>query len=289
MTSDAASETLDAPAAPQKSSNFYLGFLFLGEEQREALGAVYRFARVVDDVVDAGKLSPDEAAKELDFWEAEVERLYAGKPGHPVSVAIAPHVERFSLPKEGFVELVKGVRMDLEKSRYETFDDLKKYLFGVAGAVGLLCVEIFGYEKTPKEDIRAYAIAMGNAFQLTNILRDVGEDLERGRIYLPLADLKEAGVSEESLALREHTPEFRALMKREYERAKGFYREARARLHPEDRAAMTSSEVMAHVYEALLEQIKSEDFRVQFQRVRVPAWRKLLLALKAWLYCRGIF
>ncbi len=284
MTIDAA-----APAAPQKSSNFYLGFLFLDKEKQEALGAVYGFARVVDDVVDGGKLSSQEASRELDFWQREVELLYDGKPEHPMTIAMQPHVERFKLPKEGFVELVKGVRMDLEKSRYETFEDLDRYMFGVAGAVGLLCVEIFGYKKTSPEDIRAYALAMGNAFQLTNILRDVGEDLERGRIYLPLADLKQAGVTEKSLALREHTPEFRALMKREFVRAKGFYREARSRLHPDDRASMTPSEVMAHIYEALLDRIEAEDFRVQFQRVRVPTWRKLLLALKAWLYCRGVF
>lgn len=280
---------VEAPGAPQKSSNFYLGFLFLSKERQAALGAVYRFARVVDDVVDAGTLSAEDAAKELDFWETEVDRLYEGRAGHPVTVALAPFVERFRLPKEGFVELVKGVRMDLEKNRYETFADLERYLFGVAGAVGLLCVEIFGHRKTSAENLRAYAVAMGNAFQLTNILRDVGEDLERGRIYLPLADLREAGVSEESLAKREHTAAFRALMAREYERAKGFYREARSRLHPDDRAAMTPAEVMAHVYEELLERIKEQDFRVQFQRVRVPAWRKLLLALKAWLYCRGVF
>ena len=279
----------EAPSAPQKSSNFYLGFLFLSKDRQEALGAVYRFARVVDDVVDGGALSDEEAAKELDFWEQEVERLYNGKPEHPVTIAIKPFVKRFNLPKEGFVELVKGVRMDLSQSRYETFADLERYLFGVAGAVGLLCVEIFGYKKTSKEDIRAYALAMGNAFQLTNILRDVGEDLERGRIYLPMADLKEAGCSEDMVTQRKHTPEFRALMNREYERAKGFYREARSRLHPDDRAGMTPSEVMAHVYEALLDNIKAEDFRVQFQRVRVPTWRKLLLALKAWLYCRGVF
>jgi len=279
----------EAPSAPQKSSNFYLGFLFISKERREALGAVYRFARVVDDVVDGGTLAAAAAAEELDFWDLEVERLYAGCPEHPVTAALAPHVERFGLPKEGFAELVKGVRMDLEKTRYETFRDLERYLFGVAGAVGLLCVEIFGYRKTPKKDMRSYAIAMGNAFQLTNILRDVGEDLERGRIYLPLSDLREAGCSPESLAKREHTPEFRALMAREYERAKGFYREARARLHPDDRVLMTPAEVMACVYEDLLERIKDADFRVQFQRVRVPAWRKLLLALKAWLYCRGVF
>ncbi|PCI40140.1 MAG: squalene synthase HpnD [Elusimicrobia bacterium] len=281
--------TVAVGAAPQKSSNFYLGFLFLSKQRQEALGAVYGFARVVDDIVDGGEFSDEEAAKELDFWDQEVERLFEGKQEHPITIAIEPHVKRFNLPEEGFVELVKGVRMDLEKSRYETFEDLEQYTFGVAGAVGLLCVEIFGYKKTSAEDIRAYALAMGNAFQLTNILRDVGEDLERGRIYLPLADLKEAGCSEEMIISRRHTPEFKSLMNREYQRAKEFYREARSRLHPDDRVSMTSAEVMAHVYEALLDQIKEEDFRVQFQRVRVPTWRKLILAVKAWLYCRGVF
>jgi phytoene synthase len=273
----------------ERGSNFYLGFLFLPRPKREALGAVYSFCRCVDDIVDSGACGKEEAARQLDFWREEVERLYAGSPTHAVSRRLLPFVEAYRLPKEGFSELVRGVRMDLEKARYETFEELEPYLFGVAGAVGLLCVEVFGYRSTPAADVRAYALSMGNAFQLTNIMRDVGADLERGRIYLPAKDMAEAGYSPAEFMRREHSPAFERLMRREYERAKTFYRRARNLLHPEDRPAMTAAEVMAQIYEELLESMRGEGFRVFFRRVRVPAWRKAVLALRGWAASRGLW
>ncbi|MFH1725474.1 MAG: presqualene diphosphate synthase HpnD [Elusimicrobiota bacterium] len=275
--------------APETGSNFYMGFLLLPKRKREALRAVYGFCRHVDDIVDSGEHSRGEAERRLEFWRAEIERLFEGGPTHEVSRRVLPFLEEFRLPKEGFLELVRGVAMDLERSRYETFADLEKYLFGVAGAVGLLCVEIFGYRETPPSEIREYAVAMGNAFQLTNIMRDVGADLERGRIYLPLRDMREAGYSAEAFVRREHTPAFRALMNLEYKRAKSFYRKARNLLRPADRPAMLSAEVMAHIYEALLEEMKRQDYRVFFRRVRLPLWRKVALAAKAWAATRGIY
>lgn len=277
------------PPGAERGSSFYLGFLFLPKRKREALGVVYAYCRLIDDIVDSGALTSEEASKQLEFWRAEVGRLYEAEaePEHSLGRRLKPFVGEFRLPKEAFLEIIRGVEMDLEKSRYETFEELERYLFGVAGAVGLLCVEIFGYKHTSPEKIREYAVAMGNAFQLTNIMRDVGADLEQGRIYLPLEDIREAGSSEEEVALRKHTAAFSALMSREYERAKEFYRRARGLLHPGDRRSMLPAEVMARIYEGTLERMRDEQFRVFFRRVSLPMWRKGLLALKTWASYRG--
>ncbi|HAH06745.1 MAG TPA: squalene synthase HpnD [Elusimicrobia bacterium] len=274
---------------PEAGSNFAFAFLFLSSEQQAALRAVYAFCRRVDDIVDSGEFPPEEAAKQLDFWVEEIGRLYANQCTHPLSARLRPHVLHYRLPQQAFLDVIGGVRTDLRKTRYETFAELEEYLHGVAGAVGLLCVEIFGYRQTSPEDIRAFAIAMGNAVQLTNILRDIGTDLERGRIYLPLEDFKEAGYTVEQFIRRQHTPEFVRLMGKQAERAKGFYRQARNLLHPDDRAAMVSAEVMATVYEEILDRIKAEHYRVFFQRVGLSFWRKLTLALRAWCRAHGIY
>jgi len=274
---------------PEAGSNFALAFLFLSRPQREALRAVYAFCRLVDDIADSGEFPPKEAAEQLDFWKGEIDRIYAGKASHPVALNLREHILRFRLPQQAFQDVVAGVRIDLEKTRYESFEELEKYLYGVAGAVGLLCVEIFGYRRTPPEEVRSYAVAMGNAVQLTNILRDVGADLERGRIYLPLADIRESGYTVESCIRREHSAQFVRLLSREHDRAKAFYRQARNLLHPDDRASMTAAAVMAEIYEDVLDKVKAENFRVFFQRVGLSFWRKLCLAGRAWCRAHGIY
>lgn len=275
--------------SPEAGSNFSLAFLFLSGPQRGALRAVYAFCRHVDDIVDSGALPPQEAAKQLDFWKEEIERLYTGKATHPIALYLRPYILQFRLPQQAFLDILDGVRMDLEKTRYETFAELEKYLYGVAGAVGLLCVEIFGYRKTSAEEIRAFAVATGNAFQLTNILRDVGTDLERGRIYLPLEDIREAGYSVEAFIRRQHTAEFIRLMSKEHDRAKVYYRQAQNLLHPEDRASMTAAAVMSEIYEEILDNVKAEGFRVFFQRVGISFWRKVVLACRGWCRAHGIY
>lgn len=285
-----------APAAPhepaaahsEKGSSFYLGFLFLPKPKREALTAVYGFCRRMDDIVDDGRLSPDGARKELEGWREEIEQLFKGKPKRPMSELLLPHVERFHLPKKPFLDLIDGVEMDLNKKRYDTFEELEPYLYGVAVTVGQLCVEIFGHEHTSPDNLREYCKNMGNAFQLTNILRDVGADLEFGRVYLPKQDIEKAGYSLEALMRREHNPSFRSLMNAEYERAKTFYKRARNCLDPKDRPAMLSAEIMARVYEGVLDEIKALDYHVFFHRVRLSGWRKARLAVRAILYSYGI-
>ena len=277
-----------ATSHSEKGSSFYLGFLFLPKAKREALAAVYAYCRLMDDIVDDGGLSADEAKRQLDDWRGEIERLFTGKPDRPLSQRLLPFVEQFHLSKQPFLELIDGVEMDLTKKRYETFEELEPYLYGVAVTVGQLCVQIFGHAHTDPEGLRDYCKNMGYAFQLTNILRDVGGDLEFGRIYLPLADIRKAGYSVDKLIHRDHDPEFRAVMNAEYERAKTYYRRARNCLDARDRPAMLPAEIMARVYEGVLDELKALDYRVFFHRARLSAWRKARAALAAILYSYGI-
>ena len=276
-----------APRA-EKKSNFFLGFLMLPRAKREALSAAYAYCRLIDDIVDSGSLTKDEARRMLDFWRAEVARLYEGRPTHSISQALLGPVADYKIPKEAFDEMIRGCALDLEGTRYETIADLESYMRGVASSVGIMCVHIFGWKHTPADRMREFAVTFGYAFQLTNIIRDVGADLELGRIYLPLADLKAAGYGPEQLIHRDHGPAFDALMEAEYKRAKTYYARARNMVDFRDRPALAPAEVMAHVYEGLLDQIKADKFRVLYQKTSLPGHRKLALALKGWLYCYGL-
>jgi len=271
-----------------RGSNFFLGFLFLPRAKREALSAVYAYCRLIDDTVDSGTLPRDEARRRLDFWREEVERLYAGAPTHPVARALLAPVAAYRLPKEAFLEMIRGCALDLVATRYQTPEELEGYMHGVASSVGLLAVEIFGYRRTPPDRMRRFAELFGYAFQLTNIIRDVGADLELGRIYLPASDLKEAGYAEQSLLRREHNAAFDRLLRALYDRARNYYRRARSLVDSRDRRALLPAEVMAHIYEGLLEDIRRQDFPVLFQSHRLPSWSKAALAGKAWLYCHGL-
>lgn len=274
-------------AAAAQGSNFYVGFLFLPRNKRRALTAVYAYCRLIDDIVDSGHLPEAQAQKMLDYWREEIERLFSGHPTHSLSQELVLHVRAFELPKQPFLDLIAGCEMDLKKKRYESFSELEKYISGVAVTVGLLCVRIFGYEKTSEEDIGEYARNMGYAVQLTNILRDVGGDLEQGRIYLPQDELAAAGYSMDDLFHRRHTPAFMTLMRGQYERAKMHYHRARNILHPSDRAGMLPAEVMGRVYEGILEEVKTLQYHVFFHRVSLPLMRKARLVLDAIRFSYG--
>ncbi|MCM2304601.1 MAG: presqualene diphosphate synthase HpnD [Elusimicrobia bacterium] len=276
-----------APPRAEKKSNFFLGFLLLSKPKREALSAVYAYCRLIDDIVDEG-LPKDEARRQLDFWREEIERLYQGAPTHDVSRALLKPVADYKIPKEPFLEMIRGCAMDLDGTRYETIADLESYMRGVASSVGIMCVHIFGWTYTSKERIYEFATTFGYAFQLTNIIRDVGADLEIGRVYLPLSEIKEAGYSVDRLVLRDHGPAFDRLMEGQYKRAKAYYARARNMVDFRDRLGLLPAEVMAFVYEGLLDEIRAREFRVLFQKTTLPGWRKLALALRAWLYCHGI-
>ena len=277
-----------APARAEKKSNFFLGFLLLSKPKREALSAVYAYCRLIDDIDDEPGTPQDEARRQLVFWREEIERLYKGSPEHEVSRGLLKAVADYKIPKDAFLEMIRGCALDLEGTRYETIADLESYMRGVASSVGIMCIHIFGWTHTPKERMYEFATAFGYAFQLTNIIRDVGADLEIGRVYLPLSEIRDAGYSVDRLVLRDHGPAFDRLLLGQYKRAKGYYARARNLVDFRDRPRLLPAEVMAHVYEGLLDEIKRDEFRVLFQKTTLPGYRKLALAFRAWLYCHGL-
>ena len=276
-----------APPRAEKKSNFFLGFILLPKAKREALSAAYAYCRLIDDIVDDAETPKDEARRQLEYWRREIEALYSGRAAHPIAKALERPIADYGIPKESFLEMIRGCSMDLDQSRYETIADLESYMRGVASSVGVMCVHIFGWKHTSPERMHEFAQTFGYAFQLTNIIRDVGADLELGRVYLPLEDMRSAGYSVEKLIHRDHDAAFDRLMDAQYKRAKEYYAKARTFVDPRDRKALLPAEIMAHVYEGLLDEIKDQKFRVLYQKTRLSGRRKLVLALKAWAYCHG--
>jgi phytoene synthase len=266
-----------AEVTRRSSSNFYYAFMLLPGERRRALYAVYAFCRFVDDIADDGTAAAP--ASMLERWRSELQQVYTGKVERPISLALAANVHRYKIPQRYFEEVIDGVEMDLTRKRYASFEELRLYCRRVASAVGLICIEIFGYRNPAT---RIYAERLGLAFQLTNILRDVREDAARDRIYLPQEDLARFGVSEEEILESAYTPAFSRLMEFEAQRARAFYREAGAALTSEDRPAMIAAEGMRLIYSALLERIVKSGYRVFDRRLGISTSRKLYLVGRAW-------
>ena len=265
--------------AAASGSSFYYSFLFLPPERRQAITALYAFCREVDDVVDECD-DPQVAASTLVWWRAEVARLYAGQPQHPVTQALQAVLPRFNLPQEQLLEIIDGMEMDLQQTRYLDFKALSLYCYRVASVVGLLAAEIFGH--TERQTLK-YAHDLGMAFQLTNIIRDVGEDARRGRIYLPLDELKRFDVPVADIVNARHSDNFRRLMEFQIERAEDYYAQAMRQLPDIDRKAQRPGLVMAAIYRALLEEIKRDGSRVLNQRTSLTPLRKLWIAWRTWL------
>ena len=263
-------------------SNFYYAFLFLPRAQREAMYAVYAFCRILDDVVDLGGVA-EVQRRELARWRRELARCFEGAPEEPVAQHLAQVLRRFPIPRGALEAIIDGVEMDLDHSRYETFEDLYPYCYRVAGAVGLCCIEIFGYSD-PR--CREYAINLGIALQLTNILRDIQADAERGRIYLPREDLRRFGVSAEDLKGGRYSLGFVELMGFEARRARQFYERAWVALPAQDARRLVAAEIMGRIYFALLRAIENRQFRVFGAHVTVPVSRKLAIALSCWARAR---
>lgn len=263
-------------------SNFYYAFLFLPRPQREAIYAVYAFCRIVDDVVDLGR-DPEVQRKELAHWRREVARCFEGTPEEPVAQHLSQVVRAYPIPRAALEEIINGVEMDLERSAYGTFEELYPYCYRVAGAVGLCCIEIFGYTDPRARD---YAVNLGVALQLTNILRDLQPDAQRGRIYVPQADLRRFGVTPEDLRLGRYTPAFVELMEVEARRARSFYRRAWEVLPEADARRLFAAEIMGHIYFALLKTIEARRYRVFDGRISVPLPTKLAIAVKGWAGAR---
>ena len=265
--------------AAGSGSSFYYSFLFLEPRRRQAITALYAFCREVDDVVDE---CPDAglARTKLDWWRGEVAALYVGRPSHPVTQALARSLKEFHLPQEQLLEIIDGMEMDLDQVRYADFKALHLYCYRVASVVGLLAAEIFGYGE--RQTLK-YAHDLGLAFQLTNIIRDVGEDARRGRIYLPQDELARFAVSEADLPQANYSDNFRQLMAFQVERARATYAQAFAQLPAADRKAQRAGLVMAAIYQATLDEIERDSYRVLDQRISLPPLRKLWLAGKTWI------
>ena len=263
----------------QSGSSFYYSFLFLPAERRRAIMALYAFCREVDDVVDECH-DPALASTKLAWWRQEVSRIADGQPQHPVGQALQAASRDFSLPAEQLLEIIDGMEMDLQQSRYLDFKGLSLYCYRVASVVGLLSAEIFGYRD--RQTLK-YAHDLGMAFQLTNIIRDVGEDARRGRIYIPIDELQRFNVPAADLLNARYSDNFVALMRFQAERAEQYYAQAFAQLPAVDRKSQRPGLIMAAIYRTLLDEIRAENFQVLHQRIALTPVRKLWLAAKTWI------
>ena len=261
-----------------RATSFYYSFLALPADKRNAIIAVWDFCRAVDDAVDEpGERDP---ASALAQWRQEIARLYGGQEAAtPQGTRLAPFIVAFSLPRSAFEDLIDGVAMDLQRSRYATFEELRQYCLRVASAVGLICVEIFGYRDVQTRD---YAIDLGIALQLTNIIRDVAPDLERGRVYIPIEDMQQFGCTENDLRAGVVNDRVRQLLAFQVDRARRFYRRADAALPRHDERRMVAARIMGAIYSDLLRSIERAGYDVFSRRARVARPRQALIAALTW-------
>jgi 15-cis-phytoene synthase len=276
--------SLSASLTRRSRSNFYYAFLTLPRARRDALYAVYAFCRLVDDVADLGR-DPGAQRAELGRWRRDVARCFepGPEPDHPVARQLAAAVRAYPIPRAALEAIVEGCEMDLARVRFDTAEDLYPYCYRVASAVGLCCIEIFGYTDPRARD---YAVHLGTALQLTNILRDVGADARDGRVYLPQLDLKTFGVSEDDLVAGRHGEPFVRLMQHQAARARQFYAAAAAAYPVADARSLVAAQIMGGIYRALLDEIEARRFAVFGERITVPARRKVAIALRCWAAAR---
>jgi phytoene synthase len=273
-----------------RDTSFYYSFLVLPPRKRKAIVAVWDFCRAVDDAVDlieVGRLPPFDPAQAgsgggpLARWREELNACYTGRePATAQGKALQPYIREFSLPRQPFEDLIDGVQMDLSHARYPTFHALAEYCRRVASTVGLICIEIFGYRDP---GTRAYAVNLGMALQMTNIIRDVAADLAQGRLYLPAEDLSRFGVSEDDLRAGVVTPSIRDLLRFECERARYYYRCAADELPAADARSLVAAEIMGGIYFGILRRIERSGYDVFSRRIRVPRPARALIALRFWV------
>lgn len=267
--------------AAKSGSSFYYSFLFLPPERRRAITALYAFCREVDDTVDECT-DATVARNKLIWWRKEVTAMLNGSPTHPVTKALQPHMAPFSLDGKHLLAIIDGMEMDLDQTRYLDYPGLQRYCWHVAGVVGILSASIFGH--TQPQTLQ-YAEKLGLAFQLTNIIRDVGEDARKGRIYLPVNELQQFNVTAADILNARHSDRFENLMRFQVERAQKVYDEAFALLPDADRRAQRPGLIMASIYRTVLDEIERDGFHVLNQRISLTPIRKLWLAWKT--YVRG--
>ena len=262
--------------AAQSGSSFYYAFLFLEPPRRAAITAFYAFCREVDDVVDEVS-DPGVAATKLAWWRSEVGASFAGRPSHPAMKALMPHVAEYGIAPAHLGAVIDGCEMDLQQSRYLDYPGLERYCHLVAGVVGEVASNIFGRSEASTLE---YAHRLGLAMQLTNIIRDVGDDARRGRIYIPVSELRQFDVKAQEVLARTYSERFTALMRFQAERAYRTYDEAYARLAERDRRAQKPGLMMGNIYRALLREIEADDFKVLHQRISLTPLRKLWIAMR---------
>ncbi|NVD72504.1 presqualene diphosphate synthase HpnD [Duganella sp. BJB1802] len=265
----------------QSGSSFYYSFLFLPPERRRAITALYAFCREVDDTVD--ECTDESIARiKLAWWRKEIANMYEGQQTHPVTQALQPHLNAYNLQQQHLQAIIDGMEMDLNQTRYLDYAALTKYCWHVASVVGILSASIFG---ATKPETLQYAEKLGHAFQLTNIIRDVGEDARKGRIYLPINELQQFNVTAADLLNARHSENFEKLMAFQAARAQKVYDEAFALLPKEDRRAQRPGLMMSAIYRTLLDEVQADGFHVLTQRISLTPIRKLWLAWKT--YIRG--
>jgi 15-cis-phytoene synthase len=272
--------------AKTSKSSFYYAFNLLPEEKRDAMNTVYAFCRKTDDIIDEGNETDDLKYDKLRKWRIELEKAFSGQSDYSLLNKLGSTIHKFNIPYEPFFELLKGMEMDLQNKRYLTFDDLRLYCYRVASTVGLMCIEIFGYKhKSAKE----FAVNLGIALQLTNILRDIKKDSLKGRIYLPQEDLKRFSYSEEDIFKQQYDQRFINLMKYEVERAEKFFEVATENLDLDDKKAMFAARAMQHIYKRLLEKIIDAEYNIYKKNIRVSSFEKVGISLGVWAKYRLVY
>lgn len=264
--------------AAKSGSSFYYSFLFLDHSRREAIIALYAFCREVDDIVD-GSTNTDVAKVKLTWWQKELERIWDGNPQHPVARALAVSVERYGLEKKYFDLIIEGMMMDLIQTRYATFEDLKSYCYRVASAVGILSARIFGFKH---KDTLIFAEKLGLALQITNILRDIKEDYDRDRIYLPLSTLENANINPSDLLTYIGTQKYDYMVREQAQLANGLYESAIANLPEDDRAAQRAGLIMCEIYRKILSRISDAPSKAFNKRQSLAPIHKLWIAFRVW-------
>lgn len=263
----------------KSKSSFYYAFNLLPEDKRDAMNTVYAFCRKTDDIVDENSDSTDLKYEKLRKWRIEFEKSFSGHSEFALLNKLGKTISNFNIPLDPFFELIKGMEMDLQKDRYKSFDDLQLYCYRVASTVGLMCIEIFGY-KHPST--KQFAVDLGIALQMTNILRDIGKDAKNGRIYLPQEDLIKFNYSEQEIMSLVYNDNFRDLMIYESSRAKQYFNSATANLDLDDKKTMFAARAMQHIYYKMLENIIAADYDVFNNEIKVSKFEKVGIALGVW-------
>ena len=272
--------------AKKSKSSFYYAFNLLPAEQRDAMNTVYAFCRQTDDIVDEGTTSDNIKHDKLRKWRIELEKSLDGQSDYQLINKLSKTIQNFNIPLEPFYDLIKGMEMDLQKKRYLTFNDLQTYCYNVASTVGLMCIEIFGYRHPSAKD---FAINLGIALQLTNILRDVKKDAEKGRIYLPKEDLEKFNYHESDVFNNTYNDNFQRMMEYQVERAREYFNAATACLNREDKKAMFAARAMQHIYSRMLNKIVDADYNVYQNKIKISTFKKVGISLGVWAKYRLVY